>query len=702
MPRCSAPRRAACTRSAARSRTRLRRTSASTCWAPAGSRPHTAARSMRASSSASASRSRWAAGERRRTSPTRPCTSRPTRRATSPARCCQSTAGASSSPGPRSPHGCERAHLYRSPDRSEAQGLSRLVVRGRLDPPQLQDRRLAHDADARQRHRVRRRGSLPPPRSISHLGTRDREAPEPRGGRDHGQGLRAGEEDRRDGAVAPQGWRARRDTQQVRALRRSAVTLAPAPRAPRRVLFVTGKLAEPALRRVVGGMAPAFAWDVAVMRITVAALMTTPWIARFLEAPPFPDTDLVLIPGLCEGDPAVVAHKLGVPVEKGPKDLRQIPEYFGRAAATRDYGAYDIEIVAEVNNAPRLAREAIRLEAEHYRVSGADLIDIGCTPGRAFPDLAAVIGDLVAAGMRVSIDSLDPGEIGTAVQAGAELVLSVNGSNIEVARDLDVGAVHAQHELGSGLHGGTDLAGVERVDAHPHPGRDQVANHGGQVGKCAPGGAADVDQIGAAYAVMLRLEADRFPREPRRVVHLGDDLDVVRPVVACRRGAPEVLGDLPQVLGALLHRHTELLRDHGRIALAQAGDQNEVRVGERGGLEEARDPRCGHECGHRDAHDHHVPGERGRHSGDHAAQRGLRELPGDEQDAARGARRRRHRGSPARTNLLGVPSRAPPLGRHSTVSSILRASSKSLSVIPPAAWFWSFTITRPQVTDRSG
>src|SRR5207248_2049828 len=84
-----------------------------------------------------------------------------------------------------------------------------------------------------------------------------------------------------------------------------------------------------------------------------------------------------------------------------------IPEYFGRAAATRDYGAYDIEIVAEVNNAPRLAREAIRLEAEHYRVSGADLIDIGCTPGRAFPDLAAVIGDLVAAGMRVSMRSLE-------------------------------------------------------------------------------------------------------------------------------------------------------------------------------------------------------------------------------------------------------------------------------------------------------
>ena len=40
--------------------------------------------------------------------------------------------------------------------------------------------------------------------------------------------------------------------------------------------------------------------EVAVLKITVAALMTTPWIARFLEVPP--GTDLVLIPGLCEGD----------------------------------------------------------------------------------------------------------------------------------------------------------------------------------------------------------------------------------------------------------------------------------------------------------------------------------------------------------------------------------------------------------------
>ena len=45
-----------------------------------------------------------------------------------------------------------------------------------------------------------------------------------------------------------------------------------------------------------------FAYDVTVLGITVAALMTTAWIARHLIVPA--GTDLVLIPGLCEGDPA--------------------------------------------------------------------------------------------------------------------------------------------------------------------------------------------------------------------------------------------------------------------------------------------------------------------------------------------------------------------------------------------------------------
>jgi dihydropteroate synthase len=202
----------------------------------------------------------------------------------------------------------------------------------------------------------------------------------------------------------------------------------------RRVLFVTGTLAEPALRRVLTEMQPPFEAAVAVLKITVAALMTTPWIARHLEIPP--DIDLVLIPGLCEGDLAVLRERFGVTVEKGPKDLREIPRYFGQHQAALDYGRYSIEILAEINNAPKLSRGELRAAADYFQASGADLIDVGCTPGVPYPELPNVIRELRQAGMRVSIDSFDPAEIRQAVEAGAELVLSVNRSNLEVAREL--------------------------------------------------------------------------------------------------------------------------------------------------------------------------------------------------------------------------------------------------------------------------
>ena len=95
--------------------------------------------------------------------------------------------------------------------------------------------------------------------------------------------------------------------------------------------FVTGKLAEPALRRVLAEVATcklaAFEYSISVLPITVAALATTPWIARHLAISA--GIDRVLLPGLCVGDLAVVAEVAGVPVARGPADLRDLPEFFG-------------------------------------------------------------------------------------------------------------------------------------------------------------------------------------------------------------------------------------------------------------------------------------------------------------------------------------------------------------------------------------
>src|SRR5213593_3141716 len=72
--------------------------------------------------------------------------------------------------------------------------------------------------------------------------------------------------------------------------------------------------------------------------------------------------------------------------------------------------------------------------------------------------------------------------------------------------------------LGSSRHGRADLVGVERVDAHPHPLAHELAHHIAEAGEFASGCAADVDHIGTARAIVLRLPADRVTRETWREI----------------------------------------------------------------------------------------------------------------------------------------------------------------------------------------
>src|SRR5213076_1273400 len=59
-----------------------------------------------------------------------------------------------------------------------------------------------------------------------------------------------------------------------------------------------------------------------------------------------------------------------------------------------------------------------------------------------------------------------------------------------------------------------------------------------QIRELASRRAADVDDVGAACTIVFGLPANRVAREPRRVVHFGHDLHVVRAVVAPGGRAP--------------------------------------------------------------------------------------------------------------------------------------------------------------------
>jgi dihydropteroate synthase-like protein len=201
---------------------------------------------------------------------------------------------------------------------------------------------------------------------------------------------------------------------------------------PERILFLTGKLAEPSLRRVLADLAPraGFVAEVAVMPITVAALLTTDWIARRLAVPP--GIQRVVLPGFCRGDRDSLEQQAGVPVVLGPKDLRELPEFFGAASAAPPIvDRYDIEILAEINHAPQKSLAEILQLARRYRDHGANIIDLGCDPGATWAGLGEVVLALRAEAHRVSVDSFNGTEVETALHAGAELVLSVNRSNIQ-------------------------------------------------------------------------------------------------------------------------------------------------------------------------------------------------------------------------------------------------------------------------------
>lgn len=204
---------------------------------------------------------------------------------------------------------------------------------------------------------------------------------------------------------------------------------------------MTGRLAEHSLRQVLASLAPAAAFEpsIEVLPITVAALMTPAWIAARWRVPP--DAQRVILPGYCQGDDAPLRATTSAQVEFGPRDVRRLPEYFLQAAAPSDYGRYDIEILAEINNCPRLSLAEILAQAESYRASGADVIDVGCDGGDPWSGVGAAVRALRDAGHRVSIDSFSPVEVAAAVAAGAELVLSVNSSNVAAAADWGVEVV---------------------------------------------------------------------------------------------------------------------------------------------------------------------------------------------------------------------------------------------------------------------
>jgi dihydropteroate synthase-like protein len=205
---------------------------------------------------------------------------------------------------------------------------------------------------------------------------------------------------------------------------------------PRKILFLTGHLAEPRLRKILSEMSPTeFSWEVCDIGIQVAALMTTELIRRRLP-PEARHADQILVPGYCAGDLAELAGALGVEIERGPEDLHDIPAHFGRQRIGVDLALHDVRIFAEIIDAPLLTIPAIVAKGRAFAADGADVIDLGCLPETPFPHLEDSVAALHEAGLAVSVDSADIDELRRGGRAGADYVFSLSEATLDLAGEM--------------------------------------------------------------------------------------------------------------------------------------------------------------------------------------------------------------------------------------------------------------------------
>jgi dihydropteroate synthase-like protein len=200
-----------------------------------------------------------------------------------------------------------------------------------------------------------------------------------------------------------------------------------------RILFLTGHLARPRLEKVLAGAELGFAWSIVDIGVKVAALMTETIIIRRLPRPVM--VDRVMVPGRCRADLARLAAEFGVPFERGPEELKDLPAWFGKRGHALDLSRHDMRIFAEIVDASALPIDAILARARQMCAAGADVIDLGCLPDTPFPHLEEAVQELKANGIRVSVDSADPHELLRGGRAGAGFLLSLTEKTLDVAAE---------------------------------------------------------------------------------------------------------------------------------------------------------------------------------------------------------------------------------------------------------------------------
>ncbi len=264
-----------------------------------------------------------------------------------------------------------------------------------------------------------------------------------------------------------------------------------------RFLLITGQLAKSLVEKYAGESHVES--EVFALPSPVAALLTAKAVAEALKKSSRKSFDVILTPGYMYGDISLIEEATGIPTFRGPRyaaDLPTVLDLYGQVRLSKVVPAceflkeelkknalnelavveknrellarpgnllvgslpvgrdFPMRVLAEIVDAPLLSDEQISERARYFVRSGADMIDIGMIVGGGKEEDAkrAVKIAKAAVDVPISIDTIDPAEAAAGVDAGADLILSVDGGNVkemsEFARQVAVVVIPTNHKEG--------------------------------------------------------------------------------------------------------------------------------------------------------------------------------------------------------------------------------------------------------------
>ena len=244
-----------------------------------------------------------------------------------------------------------------------------------------------------------------------------------------------------------------------------------------KILEVTGRLAEYDVKKAVKDHA-----DVLVVDINIAAFIKPKLLKRSLYSfKTYAGYDLILIPGLIPADFSDVEKELGVKIRLGPRDdrdldfvlsyseelnfsktipacelltlklqaeahdnLQSIEKASDYAFKIRDLkiGGGVMKVMAEIVDATRMSKDELTKRIIDFREKGADIIDLGVASDATAKDVQRTGEIAKFAEVPLSIDSLNPDLIKSAIDEGIDLVLNLDRNIIK-----EIGKYIASNEV---------------------------------------------------------------------------------------------------------------------------------------------------------------------------------------------------------------------------------------------------------------